>query len=137
MNNNIVADIVAQEEGLKIKPTWGTTWSNAGGGCSSCSGTSNANGASWSNLTDAEKAALENAKGGSGSGSTGSGINWGQTANNALNLFNQWQDNKNQGNTNTTYTPEPEKSKTGLYIGLGLGAVILGVAVWYFGFKKK
>jgi hypothetical protein len=94
---------------------------------------------SWSNLTDAERAAGSATQGaGSGSGS-GGGINWGNVGSTAQQLFSGWRQSKGTGvySQPTSYDP-PKKDNTATYIVVGVGAIaLIGVAVWYFGFKKK
>ncbi len=60
-----------------------------------------------------------------------------------LNAGLDWFNNRPSasGNIDTTTTLDTDydkKSNTGLWVGLGIfGAVGVGVAIWYFGFKKN
>ena len=85
-------------------------------------------------ITD-KTAALQS---GDKSTSGNSGTTWGNTLQNSLDLFNQWRDNKN-GNSNTEVYVAPPRTgmSTGAKIGIGVAVVaVIGVAIWYFKFKK-
>lgn len=141
MNANTITAIAEAKKGETLVKTWG----NDG----------------WSNVTGDQKRAIENQcesqyntqaevnacvarklsalGGGSGSGSTGGGINLTNLGTSAQQFLSGFMAGKNQGDTNvyTNTNYEPPKSKTGTYVLIGLGVVALGVGIWYFGFKKK
>lgn len=120
MDASTIVAIEAKREGIPVGNTWSTDWSN---------------------ITPAEAAAQAATQGaGSGGTASGGGVNWGGIGSAAQQLFSGWRQSKGTGAYSpspTSYDP-PKKDNTGLYIALGVGAIALvGVAVWYFGFKKK
>lgn len=66
-------------------------------------------------------------------------VNWGSVANNAIDFFNQYRDNKNATDSGSTPYIEPEKKSNGLLIGISVvgGLALLGTGIWYLGFRNK
>lgn len=123
----------AAAKGVKIPNTWGGDWSNADA----------AQIRKWENEceskfnTDAE---VKNCIAQKMSGDTTGKINWGNIGTSAQQFISgvlAGRQESGQTYTNDNYTPPKSTTGTGTYVMIGLGVVAAGLAIWYFGFRKK
>lgn len=134
MNANTITAISALSKGETIQKTWGENdWSNATADEirrfeNECESKFN---------TDAEVKACVDEKIKSTLGGKLSGVNWGNLGASAKQLIGGITGSQNTSQYDTNVNYKSPKDNNGALILGGIAVVLAGVAIWYFGFRKK